>query len=346
MRSLLVALALILAACGASAPPRPDSPGEADASAAPPQAPAPLPQGDGVFDRIPEIYQEVQPSVVAIFAGPAEGSGVIWDANGIIVTNNHVVEGRGQVEVVFATGERMPAMVRATDPLTDLAIVQVDRTGLPPARFADRPPQIGELAIALGSPLGFENSVTAGIISGLGREIPGAVAVGEVSLVDLIQTDAAISPGNSGGALVDARGQVIGINIAYIPPQARAVSIGFAVPSPTVIDVVTQLLQTGQVRHAYLGAQLQTLTPQIADRFGIRADSGVLVMFVQRGLPAAAAGLRDQDVITSVEGERVGGIGELLGQLRRHRPGDTITLGVLRDGRETRIPVTLGERPE
>lgn len=334
MRSLLVGFSLLLAACGVS-------------STA--QQPAPPPSNDpglpGVFAQIPDIYQEVQPSVVAIFAGPGEGSGVIWDADGIIVTNNHVVAGLDEVEVALATGERLAGRVRARDPQTDLAIVEVDRDGLPPAAFTEAPPRIGELAIALGNPLGFEGSVTAGIISGVNRYIPGAALLGEGALVDLIQTDAAISPGNSGGALVNARGQVMGINIAYIPPQARAVSIGFAVPSATVVYVVTQLLETGAVEHSFLGIQPDPVTPQISQRFGIPAPGGVLVTLVVPSSPAAAAGIEEGDVIVSAEGERLESVEELFGELRRHRPGDEITLGLLRNGDEVQIPVTLGERP-
>jgi S1-C subfamily serine protease len=319
---------------------------------APPRAPATssrpaieVPAGSGAFGEIPRIYQDVQPSIVAIFAGPQEGSGVIWDGNGVVITNNHVVEGFDDVEVGFATGERVAGRVRATDPRTDLAVVEVGRTGLPAARFADGLPLVGELAIAIGNPLGLENSVTAGIISGLNRSIPGAVTAGEVALVDLIQTDAAISPGNSGGALVNGQGQVVGINVAYIPPSAGSVSIGFAVPAPTVIDVVTQLLETGAVQHPFLGIQLAELTPQIADQFGIDAEQGVLVLGVEGGTPAADAGLQEGDVIVGIDGDQVASAGDLLGLLRRHRPGELVTLRVVRNGDELELPVTLGERP-
>jgi serine protease DegQ len=207
-------------------------------------------RGDA-FSRIPAIVERVQPVVVSVLVrtseGGAEGSGVVFDGRrGLVVTNNHVVADATGVDVVLADGQRLDARVYATDALSDLALLAVERGGLPQARFADDLPRVGELAIALGNPLGFENSVTAGIVSGLHRAIPSA---GQApSLVDLIQTDAPISPGNSGGALVDRQGKVIGINVAAIPPtqQTRAVSIGFAIPAQTAVSVVRQLLQTGE----------------------------------------------------------------------------------------------------
>ncbi|MFP5371033.1 MAG: S1C family serine protease, partial [Actinomycetes bacterium] len=194
--------------------------------------------GDGVFGRIPDLVQEVEPSIVSVRTNRGEGSGVVWSDDGIVVTNDHVIAGANRVEVVFADGRRTDAEVIATDPRTDLAVLRSGRKDVPKATFATGLPRVGELAVAVGNPLGFENTVTAGVISGLGRAIPGA-AQRAPALIDLIQTDAAISPGNSGGALVNARGEVVGINVAHIPPAAGAESLGFAIPSPTVIDVVT-----------------------------------------------------------------------------------------------------------
>ncbi len=301
--------------------------------------------GEDVFGRIPEIVREVAPSVVAVLrADGGQGSGVIWDEAGIVVTNDHVVQGASEIEVAFATGAREPARVRATDPRTDLAVLEVDRDGLPAAEFADQLPEVGELAVALGNPLGFENTVTAGIVSGLHRAIPSG---GQTpALVDLLQTDAAISPGNSGGALVDAEGRVIGINVAYIPPQARAVSIGFAIPAPEVVDVVTQLLEEGEVEHAFLGVRPAPLTPQIAERFGIDTDEGVLVISVVPGSGAAGAGVEAGDVLLAVDDEPMRQVEDLLSLLREHAPGDRVELTILRDGDERTIPVTLTDRPE
>jgi serine protease DegQ len=234
-------------------------------------------RGD-VFGRIPEIVERVEPSIVAVAfeteQGSGEGSGVVWDAEGLIVTNNHVIEGARGIEVVLASGARLKATVRDTDPLSDLAVLQVERKGLPAARFADALPTVGELAVAFGNPSGFEQSVTAGIVSGLHRSIPSG---GDTpALVDLIQTDAPISPGNSGGALVDAAGEVIGINVAYIPPQTTgAVSIGFAIPAPTAVSVVRQLLQTGEVKRPFLGINFIQITPELAQELDLGVESGV-----------------------------------------------------------------------
>jgi serine protease DegQ len=300
--------------------------------------------GGSDFGRIPGIVRHVQPSVVAVLTDEGQGSGVIWDEAGIIVTNSHVVAGAGEVEVAFATGERVSADVRATDPRTDLAVLEVERDGLPAASFAERLPAVGELAVALGNPLGFENTATAGIVSGLHRDIPSG---GQTpALVNLIQTDAAISPGNSGGALVGAGGRVIGINVAYIPPEQRAVSIGFAIPAPDVIDVVSQLLEDGTVEHAFLGVQPGPLTPQIAERFGIDTDEGIIVLSVVEGSGAESAGVKAGDVITQVDGEPIRQVEDLLSALRERSPGDTVTLAILRGGGDEEIDVELTDRPE
>ena len=296
---------------------------------------------DDAFGRIPDIVEEVEPSVVAIRIPGGEGSGVIWDDDGHIVTNSHVIaQSGGEVEIALASGERLDADVEASDPRTDLAVLRVDRDGLPAARFARELPEVGELAIAMGNPLGFEQSVTAGIVSGLGRSLPTE----ESALVELIQTDAAISPGNSGGALVDAEGTVIGINVAYIPPQGGAVSLGFAIPSPTVRDVVEELIETGRVRHAYFGVRLLDVTPEIAQELGV--EEGAVAYEVEGGTPAARAGLRRGDVIVEFEDEEVRTVEDFLAALRRHDPGDRVTVAILRDGDRRELDVTLAERQD
>jgi S1-C subfamily serine protease len=308
--------------------------------------------GGGVFGKIPQIVQKVSPSIVTILAtvqqGEAEGSGVIWSSGGEIVTNNHVVENASKLEVVLASGEHVPAKVKARDPLSDLAVITVDRKGLPPARFARDLPQVGSLAIAMGSPLGFEDTVTAGIISGLGRSLPAQSSQEAQALVDLIQTDAAISPGNSGGALVGADGTVVGINVAYIPPntpgQRGAVSIGFAIPAPTVRDVVRQLIANGKAVHPVIGVQVSTVTAQLAQQFGLGVSSGVLVQQVVQGSAAARGGLQQGDVIVSFAGKKIRTVDDLFGALRSKKPGDTVAIGVVRNGKEQQVKVTLGGR--
>lgn len=295
------------------------------------------------FDDIPELVEELQPSVVSIVLDDGEGSGVIVDED-TIVTNAHVVGGASEVQVVLASGRRVQAGVEAVDLRTDLAVLSLPGEDLPGATFADELPRVGELAIAIGNPLGFEQTVTAGIVSGLHRAIPSS---GQTpALIDLIQTDAPISPGNSGGALVNGRGEVIGVNVAYIPPESRAVSIGFAIPAPTVTSVVEQLERTGRVRHAYLGVQPADLTPQVATRFGIDLESGVLVTLVTDDSPAGAAGVEEGDVIVSADGGEVRIVEDLLSRLREHQPGDRIELGLVRDGEQRTVTVTLTDRPD
>lgn len=293
---------------------------------------------------IPELVREVAPSIVAVRTNGGEGSGVVWSDSGVVVTNEHVVSGATSVDVAFADGEWVEATVVATDPFTDLAVLRTERDRTPRARFAETLPQVGELAVAIGNPLGFENTVTAGIISGLGRGIPGA-AEESPALVDLIQTDAAISPGNSGGALVNAAGEVVGINVAYIPPATGAESLGFAIPSPTVRDVVTELLEDGRVEHAYLGVQPAAVTRQLARRFGLATDEGVLVLGVVDGSPADAAGLEAGDIVTQAAGKSVATVEDFLGVLRRKDPGDSLRLVFRRDGERMELNVMLTARP-
>jgi serine protease DegQ len=300
--------------------------------------------GTDTFARIPALVRQVEPSVVAIVTGDGEGSGVVWNDEGAIVTNNHVVEDSSRVEVVLATGERLPGDVEETDVLSDLAIVRVDRDGLRAAEFAEALPEVGELAVAMGNPLGFEQSVTAGIVSGLNRTIPSGGTT--PALVELIQTDAAISPGNSGGALVDADGRVIGINVAYLPPaQTGAVALGFAIPATVARDVVTQLLERGEVRRPYLGIEPTQVTAEFAEAFGLEVEEGVAVESVFSGGPAEGAGLRGGDVIVAIEGEETPTVEDLFGRLRDFEPGETVTLEIVRGDDRRSVEVTLGERP-
>ena len=294
---------------------------------------------------IPRIVRKVEPSVVTISHDQGTGTGVIWSRDGVVVTNAHVVGDFRTVEVAFFDGRRAEGRVRATDPDTDLAVVDVERTDLQPATFQKALPAVGELAVAMGSPLGFENTVTAGIISGLHREIPGSAEQGIRSLVDLIQTDAAISPGNSGGALVNGRGEVIGINVAYIPPEQGAVAIGFAIPGATAVDVVGQLLRNGRATHSYLGVQPDQVTGESAAQLGLDQARGVVVLSVVEGGPAATAGVRPGDVIVGLDDAAVDTVEDLFGELRQRKPGSQVRLTIVRDGRRQEVAVTLADRP-
>src|SRR5688572_4187156 len=277
------------------------------------------------------------------------GSGVIYRSDGYIITNNHVVEGSRDVEVAFADGTTDRGEVVGKDPTTDIAVVRVDRNDLPAADFASADPIVGQTAVAVGSPSGFESTVTSGIISGTGREVPAEYTGGTQapSLVDLIQTDAAISPGNSGGALADREGRVMGINVAYLPPaETGAENIGFAIPSDTAVSVADQLIENGEAVHPYLGVYLSDLTQETASRFKSPVDSGALIEEVEPGSPADDAGIQRGDIVTAAGSEEVRSSGDLLSALRDYMPGDKVRLTVLRNGEETTLQVNLAERPQ
>ncbi len=312
-------------------------------------------------EPVARVADQLRPSVVQINVqsveetpygpqrGEGVGSGVIYRQDGYIITNNHVVQGSGNVEVGFASGDTASAEVVGGDPFTDIAVVKVDRGDLPAASFrTEHNLDVGQLAVAIGSPQGFDSTVTAGVVSGLGREVPANLTGGtqEASLVDLVQTDAAISPGSSGGALVDRSGRIIGINVAYLPPaQTGAESIGFAIPSQTAVQTADQLISTGQASNAYLGVRLSDVNQETAEQFDTQA--GALVEQAPQGEPASQAGIRQGDIITAVDGREVENTGDLLSALRRYQPGDTVEITLVRNGgNETTVNVTLGERSQ
>ena len=314
-------------------------------------------------EPVAQVASQVGPSVVQVnvnvtqntpFGPQSEegiGSGVIYRDDGYIVTNNHVVEGATELNVAFADGTTEPAQVVGRDPRTEMAVIRVDRNDLPAAKFnEDEDLVVGQLAVAIGSPSGFESTVTSGVISGIGREFPaeftGGGPAATSALTDLIQTDAAISPGNSGGALADRDGEVIGINVAYLPPSdTGAVNIGFAIPSDTAASVADQLIETGKVSSAYLGVVTTDLSPEDAERFGLPVESGAIVGQVEPGSGADAAGVRRGDIIVRLGDEPIDNAGDLFGALRDYQPGDIVELTVVRDGEELTLDVTLGERP-
>lgn len=303
------------------------------------------------FEQIPDIVDRVKPSVVTIRTGKGLGSGVIYSSDGVIVTNQHVVaRGKGaqapvvdQVTVTFTTGQKTTGRVVGADFRTDLAVIKVDENGLRAAEFQTDLPEVGELAIAIGSPLGLTESVTAGIISGLNRSISGGKS--PRPLINLIQTDAPISPGSSGGALINEDAEVVGINELYIPPEKGAVSLGFAIPSATVVDVVEQILETGEAEHAFFGVGVTAVTPYIAEQLGLQQARGLLVRQVLEGSGAAQAGIRRGDVIVAFEGDKIAALQEFQAKLREHEPGDTVSVTVVRDGDEVQVDVTLTDRP-
>jgi len=270
------------------------------------------------------------------------GSGVIYDKKGLIVTNNHVVEGAQEIVVSLSDGRSVQGEVLGTDAATDLAVVKIDADNLTVATFGDSDKiMVGEPAIAIGNPLGleFQGSVTAGVISALNRSID----LGERKF-KLIQPDAAINPGNSGGALVNADGEVIGINSAKIAVSGVE-GIGFAIPINSVKPIVADLEKQGRVLRPYLGVSL--VDKDIAQRYGIDVDlqGGIYIIKVEGGGPAWKAGLRTNDIITKFDGEKISSVSDLRERIAAKGIGSTVTLTILRGDSEMTIDVTLEEMP-
>jgi len=318
------------------------------------------------------VAEVLGPSVVNIKIADGqgyggEGSGVIYSEDGMIITNNHVVINQytGQpvssMTVTLATGEQLDATLVGHDPTSEIAVIKVDATDLPAAEFTNAPPQVGEYAVAIGSPLGYDNSVTLGVISGLGRQVEGVRGDEATALSNLIQTDAPISPGNSGGALADSNARVIGVNVAYEPPaQTGAVSIGFAIPAATATKVADQLISNGVVDNggnnnggnsdnvapeAYLGVGTIDVTPLLQQQYGLTQSSGALVAEVAQASPAEEAGLQQGDIIIGADGKVITSTADLFALDQSKDPGDQVELTVDRGGDLGEVTVTLGERP-
>jgi len=268
------------------------------------------------------------------------GSGVIISPDGYIVTNNHVIDGATDIRVTMSNREVMPAKLVGADPLTDLAVIKVDGKSLPSVPWGSstelRP---GQTVLAFGNPYGFRFTVTRGIISALNRPNPDPSDRRKPG--EFIQTDAAINPGNSGGALVDARGQVIGINTFLISNSGSFSGMGFAIPSQIAEPTVETLIKYGKVTHGFIGVQIADVTPDNAKFFHLSKAEGALVSDVQADAPGAKAGLKRGDVITQLDGKSVNDAGQLQVLVGQHKPGDTIHLQVLRDDKPMSVPVTL-----
>ena len=371
----------------ATAAPTPTVVAAAAATATP--APRPTEAPVDVAGRAPfydesvltRLYEQVSPSVVFIRSrlaasarpGPAQppgqppgpnpiptpnvpgpglgaGSGVILDQLGNILTNNHVVRDAVRVEVTLHDGSTYPATVLGRDPLSDLAVLKVEAPAdrLTPAQLGDsRALKVGQLAVAIGNPLGFRRTLTVGVVSGLDRPIPGASSR---LMTGMIQTDAALNPGNSGGPLVNSRGEVIGINTAIERDQP---GVGFAVPVDRAHRSLPDMLAGRPVRHPWLGIRGVDLNSFLAEELNLVARRGVLIQDVIPGGPAAQAGLRGAennpaagDVIQSIDGQPIEGIADLVANADRHQVGDRVTLSVLRGGQSVDVVVALGDFPQ
>jgi serine protease Do len=370
-------------------------------TATPETADVSLPSGDvlAVLEgRLENIYAQVNPSVVNIqvakvqevanlpipeipgfpFRSPTPqgpqtqrglGSGFVWDKDGHIVTNNHVVEGADEITVLFADGTSAPGEIAGTDPDSDLAVVKVDLPAdrLRPVQVADSTQvKVGELVVAIGNPFGLEGTMTVGFVSALGRSLPvqsADIQGARYTIPDVIQTDAPINPGNSGGVLVDDQGRVIGVTAAIESPVQANAGIGFAIPSAIVQQVVPALIESGYYEHPWLGISGTSLTTELNKVAGLDPDQrGVLVGSVTSGSPADKGGLRGSDRQAEIEGQQVSVGGDVIVAIdeqavkdfddlvtylvRKTTVGQTITLTVLRDGNEVSIQIVLAARPK
>ena len=336
------------------------------------EAPASSTTLPGSAMSVNEIYERSAPGVVRVNVtsgstftgvGQALGSGFVIDKAGHIVTNYHVVRGAERVTVSFSNRDTVRASVVGTDPSTDLAVLRVDASAsaLRPLPLGDSDKvRVGDPVVAIGNPFGLDRTATSGIVSALQRFIK---APNSFTIDHVIQTDAPINHGNSGGPLIDARGKVIGVNTQIETGDVATgnVGIGFAVPSNTVKEVVAQILRTGRVDHAYLGIVGQAVTRDLAEQYNLATSEGVLVQSVTSGSGAEKAGLRGGetevvvagetyvlggDIIVSVDGKKIASIEQLRGVIAAHSPGDRIELELFREAKKkTSVIVTLGRQP-
>ncbi len=269
------------------------------------------------------------------------GSGVIVSAEGYILTNNHVVEAADEIEVVLADGRKAPAKVVGTDPETDLAVIKIALDKLPVIVLGQaEQAQVGDVVLAIGNPFGVGQTVTMGIISALGRN---NLHINHFE--NFIQTDAAINFGNSGGALVDASGNLLGINSAIYSQSGGSVGIGFAIPVSTAKSVMEAIIKSGHVVRGWIGVETQEITPELANSFGLNRQSGAIIAGVVRNGPADKAGMKPGDILLQVDGKPVRDTNEMLNLIAQLKPGGNAKMTVLRKSREATLEITVGKRP-
>ncbi|MCS6909787.1 MAG: trypsin-like peptidase domain-containing protein [Anaerolineales bacterium] len=296
---------------------------------------------------IQDAVARVSPAVVTVITDRGSGSGVIVSEDGYILTNAHVIQGARQLQAIFLDGQMVDAKLVGSDVIADVAVLKVDAKVPGWAELGNSDAlQPGETVIAIGSPLGdFRNTVTVGVVSALGRSLETRFGY---AMEDLIQTDAAINQGNSGGPLVNLAGQVVGLNTLVVRgnafSSAQAEGLGFAIASNTVKALSEQIIAQGFVSRPYLGVEWTAITPDVAQFYNLPVEWGAFVRAVGPGTPAAQAGLQAGDIITAIGGQAIDGNNRFVNVLMRFKPGERVPLTVVRDGRTLTIDVTLGER--
>jgi serine protease DegQ len=297
----------------------------------------PMPDDSLLRRYFPDLAERLPPQ-----RATSLGSGVIVASDGYVLTNNHVVEGADDIQLVLSDGRRIDAKLRGTDPESDLAVLKTDVTGLPAITLGTlNRVQVGDAVLAIGNPFGFGNTVTFGIVSALGR-----TSLGINRYEDFIQTDAAINPGNSGGALVDASGNLIGINSTIYSRSGGSLGIGFSIPVTLAKDVLAQIIERGEVTRGWFGVEPQDVDGDIARALSLERPEGVLIRSVQRGGPADRAGVQVRDVVIGIEGRPTHNTPALLSRIAALPPGSNAKVTLVRDGKPVAVDVVVGKRPK
>ena len=285
------------------------------------------------FEQVPGFNQTQQATSL--------GSGVVVSAKGHVLTNLHVIEGADEIIVALTDGRQANAKVLGVDADSDLAVLHIDLKQLPVLDFvALDPTKVGDVVLAIGNPFGVGQTITMGIVSALGR---GGLGINTYE--NFIQTDAAINPGNSGGALIDTQGRLVGINTAIYSKSGGSLGIGFAIPAVAAQKVLTEIVKFGFVKRGWLGIEPQDMTPDLARAFGLERASGVIIAGVLRDGPGAKGGLKVGDIVQTIAGQPVNDTQRLMARIAAQAPGESLELGIYRNGRSQNLTMTLGQRP-
>lgn len=301
-----------------------------------------------VIPSIVNIDVRTAPQGFQMGAQEGTGSGVIYKADGYILTNNHVVGDAQEIAVTLASGEKLTGKRVGTDPENDIAVVKIEKSGLPALSTGDSDNLVvGQVAVAVGSPFGFEQSVTSGIVSALHRTVPAeSSSGGTVVLTDLIQTDAAINPGNSGGALCDSEARLIGLNTLIASSSGGSQGVGFAIPINTAVRVADDIIGGRPISHPYIGVSGQSVSENIATQYSLPVSSGAYVTNIVSGGPADKAGIKSGDIIVEIDGKPVKSMDDLVAEVRKGKVGDKVTVTYYDGTDKKTAQVTLEEKPK